>query len=257
MGSEPKRRTKWLPRRPAAEATARVFLIPYSGCGASMFRRWPRLHHGVEFLPVELPGHESRFAEPHFGTYQALAKGMAEALAPWLDVPFGFFGHCSSALAAYEVSAELVRTGRPAPARLFVSSQIAPQDGPAGRFLTMDDNDLGAELGKLVTSMGGVPDPELVALHVEVMRADVEANKRYVMPEPQRLPCPVTAIGWTDDDDVPAAAMSGWNACGDTTAALLPGGHHAFTTGPGELLDLLRDGVAPGSRDRTVLRPGS
>jgi surfactin synthase thioesterase subunit len=210
-----------------------------------MYRRWPRLHHGVEFLPVELPGHESRFAEAHFGTYQALAKDMAEALEPWLDVPFAFFGHCASALAAYEVSAELVRSGRPVPARLFVSSQVPPQDGPAGLFLTMDDADLGAELGKLITAMGGIPDPELVALHVEVMRADVDANKRYVMPDPLRLPCPVTAIGWSDDADVPPSVMAGWDACGDTTPALLAGGHHHFTTGPDELLDLLREGVSP------------
>ncbi len=102
-------RNKWLPRPPSATATGRVFCIPYSGCGASMYRRWPGQHDGIEFLPLELPGHETRFAEPNFGTYQELAKAMAADLEPYLDIPYGFFGHCGSALAAYEVSAELTR----------------------------------------------------------------------------------------------------------------------------------------------------
>ena len=243
MPSRARQRNRWLPHAPSATAAARIFLIPYSGCGASMYRRWPRRLGGVEFVPVELPGHESRFAEPHFGTYQELARAMVAGLAPHLGVPFAFFGHCASALAAYEVSAELVRAGLPAPAHLFVSSQIAPQDGPAGRFLTMDDAGLAAELTKLITAMGGRPDPELVGLYVEVMRADVDANKRYVLPDPLRLPCPVTAIGWSSDDDVPFATMGGWSRCGETTAVLLPGGHHHFTTGPAELLELLCAGL--------------
>ncbi|WP_433389493.1 thioesterase II family protein [Micromonospora sp. KLBMP9576] len=244
MPGKAQRRNPWLPHPPSATATGRIFLIPYSGCGASMYRRWPRRIDGVEFLPIELPGHERRFAEPHFGTYQALARELARGLAPHLDVPFAFFGHCASALAAYEVSAELVRSGLPHPTNLYVSSQIAPQDGPGGRFLTMDDAALGAELSRLVTAMGGVPDPELIELHLEVMRADVDANKRYVLPDPPRLPGPITVIGWSDDVDIPAPTMAGWSVCGDTTSVLLPGDHHRFTEGPTELLDLLRAGVA-------------
>ncbi|MEV4534056.1 thioesterase domain-containing protein [Asanoa sp. NPDC049518] len=257
MPPTPRQRNKWLPHKPSATAAGRVFLVPYSGCGASMYRGWPRRLGGIEFLPLELPGRETRFAEPTFQTYQELAAAVAPAIERFLDVPFGFFGHCASALAGYEVAAELVRTGRPAPARVFVSSQIAPQDGPAGRFLEMDDTALRGELEKLIAELGGVPHPELLDLYLGVMRADVEANKRYVMPEPTRLPCPITAIGWSADHDVPHTTMGGWDRCGDTTSVLLEGGHHRFTEAPAELLDLLAAGVAPGSGDRTVGPPAS
>ncbi|HTF07827.1 MAG TPA: alpha/beta fold hydrolase [Asanoa sp.] len=250
MPQKSKKRNRWLPHPPSEDATARIFLIPYSGCGASMYRRWPRRQGGVEFLPLELPGHETRFAEPTFQTYQELATGLVAGLAPHLDVPFGFFGHCASALAGYQASAELVRSGGPAPARLFVSSQVAPQDGPTGRFLTMDDGELAVELEKLIREMGGMPDAELVELYLEVMRADVDANKRYVLPDPPRLPCPITAIGWTKDDDVPHATMGGWDRCGDTTAVVLDGGHHRFTEAPTELVDLLCAGVGAGEGAR-------
>ena len=62
-------RNPWLPHAPSPSAVGRVFLVPYSGCGASMYRQWPRQRAGVDFLPVELPGHETRFAEPNFETW--------------------------------------------------------------------------------------------------------------------------------------------------------------------------------------------
>ncbi|WP_030487085.1 thioesterase II family protein [Micromonospora chokoriensis] len=236
------RRNRWLPRTPAANATGRVFLVPFSGCGASLYRQWPRRVDGVEFLPVELPGHETRFAEPTFETYQELASTMADGLEAHLDVPFAFFGHCGSALASYEVCRELTRRGTP-PARLFVSSEVAPQHGPVGRYLEMDDAALGAELAELIGELGGTVTDELLALHLGVLRADVEANKRYVMPQVTRLSCPITAIGWTADSEVAHTTMGGWTECGDTTFVLLKGGHHRFTEAPAELIDLLRDGL--------------
>lgn len=236
-------RSRWLPREPSSAATGRVFLIPYSGCGASMYRQWPRQHDGVEFLPVELPGHETRFAEPNFGSYQDLATMMTAGLEAYLDVPFGFFGHCGSALAAYEVSAELIRSGRPAPARLFVSSEVAPQDGPAGRFLSMDDAELGAELEQLIREQGGQPSAELIELYLEVLRADVETNKRYIVADPFRLSCPITAIGWTEDNEIPFSTMGGWSSCGDAAFVLLPGRHHRFIEAPPELVGLMCGGL--------------
>lgn len=236
-------RNKWLRRAPSDAVTGRVFCIPYSGCGTSMYRQWPRQHDGVEFLAVELPGHETRFAEPSLGTYQELAKTMAAGLEPYLDVPFGFFGHCGSALAAYEVSAELVRSGHPAPARLFVSSEVAPQDGPFGRFLGMSQDELAVELETLIRELGGSPSPELIDLYLEVLRADVETNKRYVMPDPLRLPCPITAIGWTEDDEIPFSMMGGWSECGETAFELLEGRHHRFIEAPADLLRVLCAGV--------------
>jgi surfactin synthase thioesterase subunit len=236
-------RNKWLPRMPSPTATSRVFLIPYSGCGTSMYRPWPQQVDGVEFVPVELPGHERRFAEPNFSSYRELAEQMAPGLEPYLDVPFGFFGHCGSALAAYEVSAELVRSGRARPSRLFVSSEVAPQDGPAGRFLSMTDAELMAEHERLFDELGTRPGLEVLDLYLEVLRADVDTNKRYIVPDPLELPFPITAIGWTEDDEIPYATMKGWTRCGDTTFVVLPGRHHRFMQAPPELLTLMRDGL--------------
>jgi surfactin synthase thioesterase subunit len=241
----PSKRSVWLPRGPSAEAAGRVFLIPFSGCGASLYRAWPRRRDGIEFLPVELPGRETRFAEPTFETYQELARAMVVGLAPHLDRPFALFGHCGSALAACAVAAELDRTGGPTPTRLFVSSEVAPQDGPVGRYLSMDDDELRLELAQLIAASGGAVTDDLVDLQLAVLRADLEATRRYVLAQAPHLPCPITAIGWDDDEEVSHRTMGGWAECGATTFVVLAGRHRRFTEAPPELLDLLCAGVRP------------
>jgi surfactin synthase thioesterase subunit len=238
-------RTAWLPRPPSATAAGRLFCIPYAGSGSSLFRSWPQNQDAVEFLPVELPGRETRLAEPVAGTFQELAAAMIVALEPYLDVPFAFFGHCWSALAAYEVTVQLERQGYPRPAHLFVSSQLAPQDGPAGRMLGMDDTELAEEVSSTIRALGGQPHPDLVAIYADVLRADVNASRRYIVPEPARLDCPITAIGWTEDIEVSADQMTGWTVCGDTDFRLLPGPHRRFIDAPAGLLGTLSSGLGP------------
>lgn len=241
MTSTSKRPSRLFLRPPLPEADARVFLLPYSGCGASMYRRWPTLHEGINFCPVQLPGRENRMREAAFGTYEELADSLAEELLPHLDRPYALFGHCSSALAAYQTAVRLTSRGCPPPSRLFVSSEVAPQDGPYGRFLEMTDAELSEELRELLIGMGGEPHPDLIDLTLRVLRQDVEVNKRYKVPEPVRLSCPITSVGWTGDTGIEPRMMTGWSACGDVEDVLLGGDHYAFVGAPAELLRLFTD----------------
>lgn len=233
----------WLPYAPSRSAASRVFCIPYAGTGASLYRNWPRHHAGVELLPIELPGRETRWAEPAPTTFQDLAAQMIAALIGSLDVPFAFFGHCWSALVGYEVAIQLAREGMPVPDRLFVSSQVAPQHGPMGRMLSMDDEEIANELGSTIVALGGQAHPELLAIYAKVVRSDIELSRRYVVEHPDYAPCPVTAIGWSADDEVTPAQMSGWADCADTEFRTLPGDHRRFIDAPPELMDVLCAGM--------------
>lgn len=240
--------SKWFPRTPLPEASARLFCIPYSGCGASMYRRWPESYQGIEFCRLQPPGRENRFNEPIFATYQELASAIADVVEPYLGVPYAFFGHCGSALAAYETTAELERRQQPTPSQLFISSQVAPQDGPTGRWLTMNRAEMGGELNKLITASGAIPNPDLNDLYLDVLEEDIAANKRYLMPEPQVLKTPITTIGWREDFEVDYRHMGGWPACGSTETVLLDGLHQRFIEGPAELFEIFAAGL-PTSKD--------
>ncbi|QER90439.1 thioesterase II family protein [Streptomyces tendae] len=237
------RRARWLPKEPLPDAPARIFLLPYSGCGASMYRHWPSEYAGVNLCPVQLPGRENRLREQPFKSYQELGSVLSEVLAPYLDRPYALFGHCSAALAAYEIARQAIDRGCRPPARLYVSSEVAPQDGPYGRHLQMDDAALAEELRTLVVQLGGTPVPTLIDMTLRVLRGDIEVNRRYHVADPVRLPCPITGIGWSGDVGMEPELMGGWAACGEFEQVVFDGDHYSFIDGPNTLLRLLVDGL--------------
>ncbi len=202
-----------------------------------MYHRWPRRIGPIDVCFVQPPGRESRIRDPHFQTYEAFAQSIIETETDVFDVPFGLFGHCGGALYGVELARQLHAAGRPMPRRLFISSQVAPQDGPAGRFLDLDREGLAEELRRLTVSLGGQPSPQLIEMGLDLLIADLEANRQYKVAQTPSLACGVTALGWADDHEIPVASMSGWR---DTTAdcrqVTLDGGHHTFLEGPATLL---------------------
>lgn len=239
---------RWLLRRPSPDAPARLFCFPYSGTGAAMYNRWPERVGPVEICPVQLPGRENRIRERHYGTYEQLAERVVDGLGPYLDRPFGFFGHCGAALPAVAAILELERTGGPPPSALFVSSQVAPHDGPFGRFLQLGPEELRAELARLVVEMGGIVQADALDLGLEILQADIAANQRYRVAPPVRLHTDVYAIGWSGDHEIRPDQMTGWSEWaedGRFTATVLDGGHHAFLGAPAALTELVRRGLAP------------
>lgn len=229
---------RWLPR-PLQETSSRIFCLPYSGAGASMFGRWPDTAGETGLCPVQLPGRENRLREPHFGTYEQLAEDVVEALLPCMDRPFGLFGHCSSALIAFEITLVLQREGLPMPRRLFCSSQVPPHEGPYGSYLTMTDEQLRAELVRLSDTE---LDPTILDVVTEVLRADVEANKAYRQAEPVLLDTTITTLGWSADDEVAPERMDGWDEYATTVhRVVLPGVHHTFLDAPAALLTRLAE----------------
>src|ERR671919_747384 len=87
-------------RNPAADL--RLFCFPYAGGAASIFRTWPSgLPGSIDVAAVQLPGRETRLAEPPVRRLDALVAAMAPALEPFLDRPFALFGHSMGALIAF------------------------------------------------------------------------------------------------------------------------------------------------------------
>ena len=144
---------------------------------------------------------------------------------------------------------QLVAGGDPVPRTVIASSEVAPQDGPYGRFLPMDRAELTIEMEKIIRTLGGEPLPDLLDLSVTALHLDVAANAAYVVPEPVRLPCRIVALGWSDDPDVRPAQMTGWDRCGDAEFVTLTGGHFSFLDPDDDLRALLVDAVRrPGPR---------
>ncbi|CAM5567421.1 thioesterase domain-containing protein [Streptomyces viridifaciens] len=238
---------KWLFRQPSEDAPARIFLFPYSGTGASMYRAWPERIGEVEVCLVQLPARENRLREPHPVTYQNLAAAAAAALAPLVDRPTGFFGHCGGALSAFATALELERTHGKELTALFMSSQLAPDEEPFGRWLWLGRDELAVELNILAEAAGTRMDPDFLDVALDVLEEDLAAQRRYRLDAPEPLACAVHTVGWKQDVEIRPEQLGGWTRHvppGRHHEHLLDGGHHAFLAAPQPLLDLMGRAMA-------------
>ena len=236
---------RWIVRpRPSPRARLRLFCLPHAGAGASVFRGWAdALPPEVEVCPVQLPGRENRVAEPAFDRLPPLVEALADAVEPLLSLPFALFGHSNGALIGFELARTLRARGRPGPVHLFASGRRAP-DLPADRpsIHHLPEPEFLADLQEL----GGIPPqvlehPELLAVLLPTLRADVAIHETYEFPEQAPLACPLTAYGGLSDLKVSREQLQGWgrHTAGPFVMRLFPGGHFYLQEQRAELLRTL------------------
>jgi medium-chain acyl-[acyl-carrier-protein] hydrolase len=191
----------------------RLICFPYAGGGASVFRSWADSEFlaDVEVSTVQLPGRESRITEPPVGDLRRLVHMLCEALEPYLDRPFVFFGHSIGALVSFELARVLRRKRGIEPSHLFVSGCPAPHLPDLERICDLHDEEFLERLGRF----NGTPPevlnhPELMQLMLPALRADFSLRDRYVYREEPPLNCPIIAFGGMSDQHVNGVLLGSW-----------------------------------------------
>lgn len=234
----------WLQRPvPRPRAQTRLFCFPYAGVGAAVYRSWPTgLPEEVEMCAIQLPGRANRLHEPACASIPALVNSLMHALLPHLDLPFAFFGHSMGAVLAYEVVRALHSCGGPLPKHLVLSSRRPPHvPDPEPPLHVLPDDRFVAEIE---CRYGGIPpevkaEPDLMALLLPCLRADIEALETFHPPPRPALPLPITVFGGLFDQMVPQSHLEAWRS--ETSAAFrvhtFAGGHFYMDS---HRVDLLR-----------------
>ncbi|MCM3904410.1 MAG: alpha/beta fold hydrolase [Pyrinomonadaceae bacterium] len=212
------------------QAPLRLFCFPYAGGAASVFSKVLNgLPSEIEVCPVELPGRGSRLSEPPVNDLESLVEIIAEELAPHLDQPFAFFGHSMGALLGFELARYLRRARRVEPVHLLVSAGRAPQVRASGPVTwDLQDDQLVDKMRRLNGTPQAVLDnPELMALVLPIIRADLVAIDSYVYRHEPPLSCPITALGGLQDSSVTRDELCPWReqTSESFTLRMLPGDH--------------------------------
>lgn len=203
----------WIVRpRPQPNAKLRLLCFPFAGAGASVFRTWPEaLPSDVELWAIELPGRERRLSERPFERVGPLASAIADGVAPELQGPFAIYGHSFGSMVGFSFARELRRRSLREPLHLFVSGRRAPRLSVAQPMHELPDPQFVAELRRL----GGMPEmvlaePELMAVFMPILRADIAASEAEVAPPEPLLDCPITALGGDADGRATAEQLDAW-----------------------------------------------
>jgi medium-chain acyl-[acyl-carrier-protein] hydrolase len=242
----PLHQRRWLPGGNAPGARLRLFCLPYAGGGHTIYSRWAALFPPeIGVCPMELPGRLSRLGDEPFREIGPLLDALARALGELRERPFALFGYSMGALLAFELARRLTGDGGRPPEHLLVAARPAPHLPPAR--LGWDDLPDGPFLEAVQGRYRRIPepilaDPELRAIIVRMMRADLSVvdSYRYLTGPP--LLCPITAIGADADPLVPRSSLEAWSrhAGAGFEVHTLPGDHFFIEARPSELVGIVR-----------------
>jgi len=237
--------SKWITcPQPYPQARLRLFCFPYAGGGSTAFRPWSAaLSPKVEVCPIELPGRGARFTEPPLTQMPQLIQALTQAILPYLDKPFAFFGHSMGALISYELTHALQRHFGQLPTCLIVSGRPAPQLPPAKSIHLLPDTHFLQE----VRQFNGIPDNifsnlELMSLFLPILRADFTIIETYAYTATSPLACEIVALGGLQDNNVNIADLEAWReqAMQGFSMHLLPGDHFFINSAQEQVLHLLK-----------------
>ncbi len=243
--------------RPLPEARLRLFCLPFAGGATTAYREWPdKIFPPVEVVLVELPGRGRRIREKLHTRMGGLIPELGEALLPFLDKPFAFFGHSMGALLAFELSHYLMERYGKEPTKLFLSGREAPHlPDPREPFHVLPNDQLVEKLKQLNgTPREVLENIELMELMLPIIRADFELCETYQFTGKPPLPCPITVFGGHQDENVPVEGLRQWqqHTRGDFRVHLLPGDHFFIYQAKDRLFYLLNEELAALLRTATI-----
>jgi surfactin synthase thioesterase subunit len=212
------------------DARARVLALPYAGASTAWLRTWSlALPPNVELLAATYPGRDGD--DPPLTEVGEVVERLYGALDPSLfERPYVVYGHSIGALVAYELVRSFIARGHSAPRALVVTGRQAPPTPLRLPPVThLPDS---AFLRAMVERYAALPpavleSPELLAMLLGWMRADLRLGETYRFVDGPPLPLPIHAYGGQDDANVRAPDLAGWGALGttDSTVTRVPGGH--------------------------------
>jgi acyl transferase domain-containing protein/acyl-CoA synthetase (AMP-forming)/AMP-acid ligase II/surfactin synthase thioesterase subunit/aryl carrier-like protein len=212
----------------------RLFCFPYAGGGASVFSEWRSMMNAeVDIIPLELPGRENRISEPSMTQMPDIVDAIVEELKPYINKPFGFFGHSLGGLLCFEVARKLQSLGLPLPKPIVISGSVPSQYRKSEELYRLPDDEL---LKELSNRFGIVPrdgwNADLQKALLPTLRADMQLSESVEILDHSLLNERIHLFAGRNDEWAPPESMKHW---GDITAKLpvieLFEGDHMFIRG--------------------------
>ncbi len=229
----------WLHRVKASpSASLRLYAFPFAGGGASAYFPWAsHLDPRIELWAIRFPGRETRLREKPLTSFAEALTRLRTELVPHLTPPYALIGHSLGAIFAYALARDLQAVGRPGPRTLILAGARPPlQPVPEPRLAPMPDHEF---IAALRDRYNGIPpavlaNPELLALVLPTLRADIAVYESYAHSAGPAIQCPVAAFGGERDPLVSATDLAAWRSlvAGPLTTRTFPGDHFFLQADP-------------------------
>jgi medium-chain acyl-[acyl-carrier-protein] hydrolase len=210
----------------------KLFCFPYAGGSASFYREWGFANNEIDVIPLEYPGHGSKYCEPLCNNMSDLTdiliKEMQEKYQLHTLKTISLFGHSMGATVAYEIAEKLERKYDKKIDYLFLSSKSSPNN----RMEQIDCSNVNKLKGSLI-QMGGtnekiLEEEDFLDVFLPIIQEDLNILTNYhgISKHQEKLNCQaVLLLG--SDDTVTMESILSWNQYIESIKALhvLKGDH--------------------------------
>ncbi|MEO7020522.1 MAG: alpha/beta fold hydrolase [Ktedonobacteraceae bacterium] len=244
--------------RPNPAARVRLFCFPFAGGGASTYYPWiSLLAPEIDVYPVQFPGRENRVKEPPLRRLDGLIQALAQALQPYFDMPYAFFGHSMGALVSFELTRQLRQQGARLPEHLFLSAYRSPETPSDEPRQALPESALSdSALMKTLLELDGT-SPEILAneelrqLLLPILRADFAVCESYQFHAQEPLACPITVLGGQQDKRVQQAKLETWRkqTSQDFATHMLLGNHLFIRPAQAAVLQIISQALVTKTAD--------
>jgi len=170
----------------------KLYCFPFAGGNRYSYRPYEKhCPPSLELIPLDLPGHGSRWKEPLLTRVEDMVEDLWDQLNDRLISPYAFYGHSMGSLLSYLLVQRLREEGRSLPLRLFVSGRGGPrlprkEEDPYTYCLPQKD------FIQKLREMGGCPeellsDANFMKVYEPVLRSDFEAVETFTC-DPKLMP---------------------------------------------------------------------
>lgn len=188
----------------------RLLCFPCAGSGASMYRRWADALPDAEVWAANYPGRESLHSEGFAQKQAQIIEPILENLQALEDKPFVVYGHSFGSLIGFLIASALQQKGATV-LGACVSARRAPQCSASIKLAELSEPEFLKELDRL----GGIPEAissnkDMMDFYLPIIKADLAMNDKILVPESQRLTCPVYLFSATDDKAASQEELAAW-----------------------------------------------
>lgn len=214
----------------------KLFCIPHAGGSSIPYHSWKDyLDDGIDFIPLDLPGHMPRIREPLCENIDELVDELAQSVQSHLSHHdmYSIYGHSMGGMLLYFLYFRLLEYGCEPPTHLFFSSRWPPYHHNEKAYCNLDNVE---EFKTKLIHMGGFKDEilnnqQLIDYYMNVLLADYRLIQSVTISSPHRIDADITVL-WSDrEPDIEDEDIYKWkHAVGKRIAFVKMKGTHFFPT---------------------------
>ena len=200
--------------KPNPKAKARLFCFHYAGGTAEMYHKWAEeIPEEIELCSIQLPGRSKRINETPYKDIETLIDELHNAIKPYLDVPFAYFGHSMGAMILFDYTQYLFKRNLTLPFYLLIAARKAPNIQsfhPHLHNLT-DDEMIGFVRGLDIRPDAFFDNQDLLKKSIPMIKSDFEIVEKWKFDtDTVPLSIPIWVFGGESDEYVSKNELESW-----------------------------------------------